>query len=83
MAKTEQEASAVAFSDKMEAGMNAAMDRVKELGLEAGTTLVDKFSKAEWSAWDACGENALVIDSDGLDGGGDIDDALEALGNAA
>lgn len=44
--------------------------RLKVAALRASAeptpTLVDQISEADWAAWDASGENALVVDKDGL-----------------
>jgi len=57
-------ASSVELTDSLQAGFGAAMERVEELNLDPCATLVDAISIAEWASWDACEENALVVDRD-------------------
>lgn len=78
MANVKKTAPSVELADALHAGFHAAMERVTALDLDPCDTLVDAISQKEWDAWDASAENALVVDTDGLNGdGSDADDELD------
>lgn len=58
----------VELGNAMKAGFEAAMARIKALGLDPKANLVEGIDQTAWDAWDATNENPNVIDSDGLDG---------------
>jgi len=66
MADVNQGALSVHVTNLLQSGFHEAMQRVAESGFVVGSTLVDKISQAEWDAWDASSEVALVVDSEGL-----------------
>ncbi|NGP18684.1 hypothetical protein [Devosia aurantiaca] len=58
----------VELGDAMKAGFEAAMARIKALGLDPQANLVESIGQVDWDSWDASNENPNVLDSDGLDG---------------
>ena len=61
-------APSVELADALKAGFHDAMKRIEDLNIDPCNTLVDQISAEEWQNWDACGEIAIVMDKDGLNG---------------
>jgi hypothetical protein len=73
-----KKATSVELTDALQAGFNAAIERIKTLNLDPCSTLIDRISQEDWNAWDASTEFAVVADSSGLNGDGDdIDDEFD------
>lgn len=69
---------AVEVSDDMVAALEAGSQHANAFYSAGRSTLIDQFSQADWEAWDASGEMALVADSDDVDLPDEVDCELAA-----
>lgn len=53
--------------DDMTAALEAAASHAASFYAAGRSTLIDQISQADWDAWDASDERALISDPDGID----------------
>lgn len=80
MANHEGAAGSVESFDALSQAYDDAQARIAAMAPKIGKTLIDTISAADWAAWDASGEKALVADSVEIDALDHIDDDQPQVG---
>ena len=69
---------ALLADDQLAAGEEAAMVRIKEVGLEVSQTLVYSIDQESWDNWDKLNEVALATSDEDVEAGALLFDCLQA-----
>lgn len=69
---------ALLADDQLAAGVEAAMVRIKEVGLEVSQTLVYSIDQKSWDNWDKVDEVALVTSDEDVEAGTLLFDCSQA-----
>lgn len=69
---------ALLADDQLAAGVEAAMVRIKEVGLEVSQTLVYSIDQESWDNWDKLNEVALATSDEDVEAGALLFDCLQA-----
>lgn len=69
---------ALLADDQLTAGVEAAMVRIKEVGLEVSQTLVYSIDQESWDNWDKLNEVALATSEEDVEAGALLFDCLQA-----
>lgn len=69
---------ALLADDQLAAGVEAAMVRIKEVGLEVSQTLVYSIDQESWDNWDKLNEVALATSEEDVEAGALLFDCSQA-----